>query len=148
MPSDALASCLVGLSPPEWYAMINARVFFWIDPDRLNRQRAACGARPQIVLTVDTQQLVTAYHDRISVTAINTGNARRRPAQRGAATFVPYQEWLAARWSSESRGLGMHERSRSHRPVELTVLESVPDIMRFIVGTRRLEPGELLAPGD
>jgi hypothetical protein len=46
MPSAALEACLVGLTLAEWYALINARVFFWFDPDRLNRQRAACEPRP------------------------------------------------------------------------------------------------------
>lgn len=49
MPPAALAACLVGLTPAGWCALVNARVFFWPDPDRLNRQRgvrgAGCGRR-------------------------------------------------------------------------------------------------------
>jgi hypothetical protein len=48
MPPAALARCLIGMSPSEWYALINAHVFFWLDPARLNRQRAACTARPPV----------------------------------------------------------------------------------------------------
>jgi hypothetical protein len=51
MPPAALESCLIGLTPAEWYALINSRVFFWLDPNRLNRQRAACEPRPQVVLS-------------------------------------------------------------------------------------------------
>src|SRR5687767_10261147 len=50
MPAAALANCLVGMTPAEWYALVNSRVFFWLDSRRLNRQRAACGSRPQVVL--------------------------------------------------------------------------------------------------
>jgi hypothetical protein len=41
LPPAALASCLVGLTPAQWYAQINSRIFFWLDPNRLNRQRRA-----------------------------------------------------------------------------------------------------------
>jgi hypothetical protein len=145
MPPAALAGCLVRLSPQQWYAMLNARVFFWFEPQRLNRQRAACAGRPQVVMTIDATALVAAYQDRVSLTPINTGNARRHPAVRGAATFVPYAEWLQSRWASEASGLGTRERRPSHPPVELTVSGSVPDVMRFLLATDRLEPGQPFA---
>jgi hypothetical protein len=94
MPPAALEACLVGLTPAEWYALINARLFFWFDPDRLNRQRAACEPRPQVVLAVDTAKLVDAYREEVAVTPINTGNARRKPARRGTATFVAHAAWV------------------------------------------------------
>lgn len=147
MPPAALARCLVGMVPAEWYATVNARVFFWLDPERLNRQRAACHDRPQVVLTVDSSALVAAYGDRVHLTPINTGNARRRPARRGVATFVPYASWVAGGWASEAAALGVRERPRSHAPAELTVLGSIPDIMRFVVAVRELTPAQLFRPG-
>lgn len=141
MPPDALARCLVGMTPAQWYALINSRVFFWVDPERLNRQRAACSARAQVVLIVDAPRLAEAYADRVALTPFNTGNARRRPAIRGAATFVPYRTWLESNWASEAAGLGTRERSRSHAPVELTVSGSVPDIDRFVTDVREVPAG-------
>lgn len=126
--------------------MINARVFFWLDPDRLNRQRAACGSRPQVVIAIDTAPLIAAHKDRISLSPINTGNARRKPARRGAATFVPYANWIQTGWASESESLGTPLRKSSHRPVELTVLDAVPDVLRFVVGVHPLQPGEGFVP--
>jgi hypothetical protein len=146
MPSVALATCLIGIVPSEWYALINARVFFWLDPARLNRQRAACNPRPQVVLTVDASKLVAAYAEKIAVTPINTGNARRRPAMRGAATFVPYMAWVTSAWASEGASLGTPIRPSSHPPVELTVAGSLPDIMQFVVGVQQLAPGQLFTP--
>lgn len=142
MPSVALESCLSGLSPADWYTMINARVFFWLDSNRLNRQRAACEPRPQVVITIDTGSLVEAYVQRVAVTPINTGNARRKPARRGAATFVPLAEWIRSGWESEATALDVPLRNKSHMPVELTVADAVPDIMRFVVGVFVLQPGE------
>jgi len=133
MPPSALAKCLCGMDPADWYAMVNARVFFWLDSDRLNRQRAACEPRPQVVMIVDTAALVARYEEKVAVTPINTGNARRKPARRGAATFVPMKEWARSGWASEARALGIPLRNRLRQPVELTVLDKVPDIMRFVV---------------
>jgi hypothetical protein len=50
-PPTPLESCLVDMTPADWYALINSRVFFWLDYERLNRQRTACEPRPQIVPT-------------------------------------------------------------------------------------------------
>lgn len=146
MPANALARCLHEMTPADWYALVNAHVFFWVDPERLNRQRKACGARPQVVLTIDVAQLVEAHAARIELTPINTGNARRQPAPRGRATFVPYATWLKSRWASEAAALGTRERSRSHAPVELTVRDAVPYIEKLIVKVTELGAGELFTP--
>ena len=146
MPPTALAACLIGVSPSEWYALINARIFFWFDPARLNRQRAACDLRPQVVVTVDANRLVAAYAEGVALTPINTGNARRRPARRGAATFVPYAAWVTSAWASERASLGISERPPSHPPVELTIAGSIPDIMQFVVQVQQLAPGQLFTP--
>ena len=146
VPADALRACLVGLTPAEWYAHLNARVFFWLDPGRLNRQRAACKRRPQIVLTLDVFTLVEAYRELTSVTPINTGNALRKPARRGTATFVPYDTWLESAWTSEAASLGNTERSRSHAPVELTIAGPVPDALRHVVAAQELAAGQVFAP--
>lgn len=144
MPPAALAKCLVNMSPAEWYAMVNDRVFFWLDPERLNRQRAACGSRPQVVIAVDTVALIAAHRDHVALTPINTGNARRKPARRGAATFVPFAEWCRSGWEFEAAALNTPARRRSHQPAELTVLDSVPDIMRFVVDVTPLLPDQQL----
>lgn len=142
MPSAALDRCLCGMSPADWYTMVNSRVFFWLDPDRLNRQKAASKSRPQVVLVVDTAALIAAHEERIAVTPINTGNARRKAARRGTATFVPLAEWGQTGWASEAQALGIPLRKRSHQPVELTVLDAVPDILRFVIEVVPLGPGQ------
>jgi hypothetical protein len=146
MPPAALQRCLIGMSPSEWYALINTHVFFWLDPARLNRQRAACNHRPQVVLTMDASGLLAAYVDMAAVTPINSGNARRRPARRGAATFVPYASWVASAWDSEADSLAIPARPKSHAPVELTIVGSIPDVMRFVVGVQELAPGQAFIP--
>jgi hypothetical protein len=146
LPEEALRRCLVGMTPSEWYALINSKVFFWLDVDRLNRQRAACEPRPQVVLEVDTIRLVACHSERIALSRINTGNVRRRPAQRGRCTFVPYRVWVESGWLSEMEALGIFRDRTSGSPVELTVSQGVPDIMRYVVAIHRLRPGESFRP--
>lgn len=146
MPATALRTCLVGLTPAEWFALINARVFFWFDPARLNRQRAACNQRSQIVLTIDAFTLVKEYREIVSVTPFNTGNARRRPAKRGTTTFVPYNSWLESAWASEALGLGTRERGHSQEPVELTIAGTVPDVAKYVIATQELDVGQAFNP--
>jgi hypothetical protein len=142
MPPQALARCLVGMEPVEWYRLINSKVFFWLDPDRLNRQRHACGLRPQIVLVIDTDRLLDRYAEMGSLSPINSGNARRKPALRGRSTFVPYASWRESGWRSEAAGLGTRGRPHRYQPVELTIDRGVPDIMQLVVHLQRLGPGE------
>jgi hypothetical protein len=144
MPPTALTRCLQGMQPDDWYALLNSKVFFWLDPDRLNRQRRAGGVQsPALVMTVDAERLLRHYAPEAAVTPFNTGNARRQPARRGHASFVPYAAWQESAWASESRLRGKTPRPASHAPVELAIADAVPDVMRFVVETRELPPGVL-----
>ena len=82
MPPAALARCLdEGLTPDDWYELVNSHVFFWADPERLARHLRALRARPQVVLTLDGPRLAEAYSSQAYVTPFNVGAARRRPAR-------------------------------------------------------------------
>jgi hypothetical protein len=143
MPPAALQRCLFGLTATHWYELLNSKVFFWFDIGRLNRQRHACGSFPQVVLKIATHRLLDRYAVQTALTPINTGNARRKPALRGAATFVPYSAWAKTAWLSEAQALGTRPRPWSHRPVELTVTDAVSDVMDFVVSVRKLAPGTI-----
>jgi hypothetical protein len=137
MPPSALARCIVdGLAPGDWYALLNSMVFFWLDAGRLYRQARAAQAWPQLIFEIDTAALLARHESRAYVTPFNTGNARRRPARRGRATFVPYSTWTKTRWAHESATLGLPLRSASHAPVELTISDSVSDIMKYVLDIR------------
>ena len=146
MPARALGKCLVDMTSMQWYALVNSKVFFWLDIARLNRQRAACEPRPQIVLEIDTARLVARHAERIALSPINTGNARRRPATRGRCTFVPYRVWVESGWSSERDGVGALGSRQQQAPVELTVADGLSNIMRYVVAIHRLKPGESFHP--
>jgi hypothetical protein len=141
MQPAALLRCLDdGLTPDDWYRLVNRKVFFWLDVARLNRHLAACRARPQLVIAVDLRALVARHGGRACVTPFNVGNARRRPASRGHRTFVPLEAWLAGRWASEAAPGGV-PRARSHPPAELAIEGAVPDLMALVVGATQMPPG-------
>ncbi|MBM3620798.1 MAG: hypothetical protein FJX20_08910 [Alphaproteobacteria bacterium] len=139
MPPAALKPCLRGLTPAQWYQLLNGKVFFWFDEDRVERHLHACRRTAQIALTIDAEALLARHAARASVAPFNTGNARRKPAVRGRATFVPWATWRASGWRSESDGLGTALRSKSHKPAELTIDRAVPDILDFVVARRTVK---------
>jgi len=138
MPPAALARCLdAGLAPQDWYDLVNAKVFFWLDDDRLARHMAACARRPQVVMVIDLARLLARHGRRAYLTPFNVGNARRLPAARGRRSFVPLAAWQATRWRSEAAG-GAAPRAASHPPAELAIEHGVPDIMTYLVAARPL----------
>ncbi len=132
MPPHSLRKCLSGgLSPEDWYELLNSKVFFWLDEARLHRHRNAYRQADQLILTIDAPRLLARYGDLASVSPINTGNARRAAAPRNATTFVPYRSWQSAGWASETIP-DRPTRSLTHRPVELTIPGDVTDIMEYV----------------
>lgn len=146
MPPSALRRCLRdGLHPEDWFALLNSKVFFWLEPERLNRQRRACGATAQMVLVVDSERLLATCEAAATVTPINTGNAMRAAAARNLTTFVPYARWRADGWAHEDIA-GSRRRPASHRPVELAIAGGIPDMLEFLVAAVPLAAGESFAP--
>jgi hypothetical protein len=136
IPPTSLARCLApGLTPTDWYAELNSRVFFWVELERLERQRRACGT-PQYIMTIDAKKLLSHYAASVTVTPFNTGNALRAAAQRSLASFVPYATWVNSGWITEAAALNATPRSRNHSPVEFTISQSVPSIFDFVTAVR------------
>jgi hypothetical protein len=133
MTEAALARCLDGgLVPADWLALLNRRVFFWSDEgglDRLLKARANRG-RALEVLVVDTLPLVRAYADRVELSPINTGATMRRPARRGPETFTPLGALSYDAWS--------RRRGKRDAVLEVTVLDGVPDVERYVLEVRRV----------
>ncbi|QBD77690.1 hypothetical protein EPA93_17510 [Ktedonosporobacter rubrisoli] len=144
MPPATLERCLQGMTPAQWYALLNSKVFFWCNVDRLNRMRLASRQREQVIMIIDTERLLASHGEDATLTPINTGNALRRAAQRGLQTFVPYKSWLQSGWASEAEALGTTPRPIHHRPVELAITHAVPDALDCLVETRYLKPMKVL----
>ena len=123
MPPHLLARALPkDVSPSQWYRFLNRFVFLWSNPARVERHLRAFGARPQLLLAFDASQLLEQLGDRIYVSPINSGNARRRPAPRSTRIFVPHREWIKSGW----RPIAGESRRRSCPPAEILVEGNLP----------------------
>ena len=96
MLDSGLVRCLEdGLSPSEWYGILNQRTFFWLTEERLNRLLCAGSYSGSLhdVLVVDTRSLVQTHHDAITLSPMNSGNTRPFPHPRGLRTFLPIAQY-------------------------------------------------------
>ena len=127
-----LEACLNGCSFEEWLQLLNSRVFFWLDRDRLRTLMCAreyC-ARPHVVLMLDTLRLATDLHQRITLAPMNTGNTRPYAHPRGLSTFsrmADYPFELRLR-----RGL-------YYAVVELAVEGGVRNIMDYVIEAAEMQ---------
>jgi hypothetical protein len=115
------------MTPSEWYRLLNARVFFWVHPSRLEKLLGARAYREkrQTVLTVDTAPLLGRHAARVLLSPINSGATKPYPQPRGPDTFLPFERYPFEDWDAK--------RKRREPVVELTVTHSVPDIRDFVL---------------
>ena len=133
MTKSALAKCLTGgMTPEEWFRLLNQRVFFWLSRDRLRGLLSARAyrGRPQTVLTLDTVSLVATHRSRIELSPINSGATIYNPRPRGRNNFLPIADYPF----DERR----KTRPRATSVVELVVLHGLPDILDHLVAAHRI----------
>jgi hypothetical protein len=137
MRERALRKCLTGgLTPQEWYEILNGRAFFWLSRERL---RGLLGARayrkrPQTVLTVDTASLLKAHRERIELSPLNSGATLYVPLRRGRETFQAVADYP-------------FDERRKTRAIDLSVVEfvvrgGVPDIAEHLIAAHRVHDGK------
>lgn len=135
MSHKALQRCLTGgLRPADWYRTLNAKVFFWLTEERLNRMITSppYARLAHVVLTLDTEALVREHWDRVWLSPINSGCTVPYAHPRGRDTFRrPDQYPWHAR---KSRG--------RDRVVELTVDGGVKAIERLVIAVENRPPTE------
>ena len=110
------------IKPQDWYALLNAKVFFWLSIERLHKLTGAKSYRDleHDVLEVDTKSLITAHRERIWLCPINSGCTKPIPHPRDESAFLRIPDYPYAHW----RG----RRKRTERAVELAVDYSILDI--------------------
>ena len=134
MSDKALCKCLRdGLKPCDWYRTLNSKVFFWLTRERLERMLKACRDTPQIVLIVDTESLIAAYSDRVTLSPIHNGSTLFNPAPRGRNTFLPLD-----RYPFRDR---LKKRNPRDAIAELAVEGGVPNIRDHVLLVRERQAG-------
>lgn len=136
-----LRTCLQdGLSPRDWYQMLNRRVFFWPTVARVQKLMAAAAYSDEskVLVQVSTERLVKGYADSITLSPMNSGATRPFAHPRGVRTFLPVSEYDYDYWR--------RRRSASTAVAEVAVDYAVPDTAGLVervelvdaAGNRRL----------
>jgi hypothetical protein len=130
---NPLRDCLIGMTPQDWYELLNGKVFFWLTKERLigllggreYRNRAHC------VLTIDTARLLATHLNRIKLSPINSGSTIYRAQPRGRETFASLEDY-----PFEAR---RRMRGIPNAIAELCVEHSVPNIGELVTRVSRME---------
>lgn len=129
-PSRLLQALQDGISPTEWYRLLNAKVFMWAQEHRLLGLLNARHYRnlEHDVLTIDTGSLLSVHALRVWLCHMNSGNTFPMPHRRGATTFR-----RIADYPCDPNGKPVRE------VVEVVVDYSIPDIAQHVTEVRRMK---------
>lgn len=136
MPEARLLRALTdGTTPRQWYELINEKVFFWAEEERLHRLLGARDYRhlEHDVLTLDSATFIPAYAEKIWLCHMNSGNTWPVPHRRDTDVFRRIPDYPVGRTGKPTKTV-----------VELVVDYAVPDIAQYVVEVRRMRGREVL----
>ncbi len=89
LPAKALLRCLNGMSPEEWYAEVNERIFFFLNEDKARSfAKVRADKLPtRTLLCLNTEKLIRGLENDFELCAFNSGNAMRKPVRRDRDSF-------------------------------------------------------------
>jgi hypothetical protein len=140
MNAAVMADALVDMSVSEWVEHLNARVFFFLQRQRLSGLLNARSYRGRVhtVITLDTASLIRVHEHQIELSPINSGFAQpHSKASRGRDTIAPI-----ARYAHRKR-----DAPRTQEPwdvAELCVYGGVADIADHVVRVERMLGDEVV----
>lgn len=130
LTDDTLAPVLRdGLTPADWYALLNARVFFWTDEDRLDRLLNTYRHRRNVVLVLDSARVLAEHAARITLSPINSGYSRRYAQPRGLDTFRRLADFTGYR-------TGANGKRTRQEVAECAMDYALPDVERYLIEAR------------
>ena len=133
--SDAtLAPVLIDMTPAEWYALLNERVFFWVSEERLKGLLSAYRHRDNLVLVLDTAAVMAQHAAQTTLSTINSGYSRRWAVRRGRDTFQSIADFQPVQKTAG--------KSVRRAVVECAVLGGVTNVMGALIETRPVEKRE------
>ena len=115
-----------GISPGDWYRLVNQHVFFWVDRGRVDRLLGARAYRNDrhALLVARTQGLLDRHAARTVLSPLNTGATKPMPHPRGRNCFVPLASYPFAYWREK--------RNVRDAVVELAVPGAVRDLVAVL----------------
>lgn len=136
MPEGRLITALTGgTTPRQWYELINGKVFFWAEEQRLHGLLGARDYRKleHDVLTLDSSTFIPAYAEAIWLGHMNSGNTWPMPHRRGTEIFCKIVDYPVTRTGNPKK-----------KVVELVVDYAVPNIADHVLEVRRMKGNEVL----
>ncbi|QQU70316.1 hypothetical protein I6I45_10140 [Pseudomonas fluorescens] len=136
MPEGRLITALTGgTTPRQWYELINGKVFFWAEEQRLHGLLGARDYRKleHDVLTLDSSTFIPAYAEAIWLCHMNSGNTWPMPHRRGTEIFCKVVDYPVTRTGKPKK-----------KVVELVVDYAVPNIADYVLEVRRMKGNEVL----
>lgn len=133
MSDEGLKKALLnGLTPKDWYEILNAKTFFWATKHRLSKLMNARAYRNKIqtVLKVDTSKLLEHYYDEIVLCPYNSGTTAYKPKPRDESIFYSIDAYP---WETRKKSRGQAEAL-----VEVCVNRGVPNIKDLVVEVSRV----------
>ncbi|GAA4863904.1 DUF7002 family protein [Actinomycetospora straminea] len=126
-----LARCLDGMAIPDFYRMLNGRVYFWPTRRRVRGLLAARAyrARAHLVLEIDTARLLARHADAVRLSPINMGATLINPPRRGPHTARRLADWPPGR-----------------AVAEVSVEHAVPDVADLVVAAAVHHPDGRVDP--
>ena len=128
MTDATLAPVLVDMTPAEWYALLNARVFFWVDERRLARLLKAYRHRDNVVLVLDAAKVLARHAAQVTLSPINSGYSLRYAQPRGRGTFLPLADYPFQTW--------IKKRGLADAVAECAVTGGVTNVPEALIETR------------
>lgn len=127
--SDAgLLRALTDMTPTAWYKLLNSKVFFWVNEDRLTKLVGTYRHRDNVVLVLDTARVMQRHAAATTLCPINSGFTRRFPQPRGSTTFRPIADYPFGEW--------VKKRGTKDAIAECAVTNRVDDIAGALVELR------------
>ncbi len=118
-----------GLTPADWYALLNARVFCWVNEERLTRLLGTYRKRRNVVLVLDSTRVLADHADRVTLSAINSGYSLRYAQPRGRDTFRRLADFPAHR-------IGANGKRTRLEVAECAFDYALPAVEKYLVELR------------
>jgi hypothetical protein len=135
LSESKLAAALTDMTVEQWLRLLNSKVFFWLQRERVKRllDARAYRDRNHLIITVDTRLLLDQVgYDSVTLSRINTGSTAYRAAPRGRDTFKQIADY-----PHPPRRRALKSASDI---AELSVAGAVADIVSVAVHAERHTP--------
>ena len=116
-----MKSCLVGVTIPEWFTLLNGKIFFFVSKQKVDVLANAYASYSNVLLEIDTAELLATHTEHASLCRINSGSFLYNPRPRGRASFIPLAAYTY--------------KNKRDTPAELTMDRPIPEILQMSVAT-------------